>query len=295
MTHTEIEITAELVRDLLHGRHPDLADRPLRLGARGWDNQQWRLGDDLAVRVALGDAVRGRPAAQGAHLAALPRPAPSSAGPRPAATRRTLGAVSAALDRHHLVPGPPADRAPAMRTAEAADALAAFLRGPSSACPRLSADRPRPRRAADRPCRAVRPAAGRGHRAGDDPRPGRRPRRLGGRRRRARLDRSGAVASRRPASGRRPHSRRHLLRMIDFGDSARATRPVIPPPRGYCCRTAPPNASTVPTGRPRTPPPCAAPAVGRCCEPSAASSSERPASTAASAASPPGARLHTLR
>jgi hypothetical protein len=48
---TEVEITAELVRDLLREQHPDLADRPLRLGARGWDNQLWRLGDDLAVRL----------------------------------------------------------------------------------------------------------------------------------------------------------------------------------------------------------------------------------------------------
>ncbi|MFI0776342.1 integrase core domain-containing protein [Streptomyces sp. NPDC021212] len=51
MTHTDIEITAELVRDLLRDQHPDLADRPVRFGARGWDNQLWRLGDDLAVRL----------------------------------------------------------------------------------------------------------------------------------------------------------------------------------------------------------------------------------------------------
>ncbi|MFD8248372.1 hypothetical protein [Nocardia sp. NPDC059691] len=43
MPHTEIEITAELVRGLLRDQHPDLADRPVRLGARGWDNQLWRL------------------------------------------------------------------------------------------------------------------------------------------------------------------------------------------------------------------------------------------------------------
>ena len=51
MTHAEIEITAELIRDLLRDQHPDLADRPLSLGARGWDNQLWRLGDELAVRM----------------------------------------------------------------------------------------------------------------------------------------------------------------------------------------------------------------------------------------------------
>ncbi|MGF0117877.1 hypothetical protein ACQFYA_16400 [Promicromonospora sp. Marseille-Q5078] len=49
MATTDTEITADLVRDLLREQHPDLADLPVRLGARGWDNQLWRLGDDLAV------------------------------------------------------------------------------------------------------------------------------------------------------------------------------------------------------------------------------------------------------
>ncbi|MGH3513622.1 MAG: hypothetical protein ACRDQV_03350 [Pseudonocardiaceae bacterium] len=51
MTRVEIEIDKELVRALLRDQHPDLADRALRLGAEGWDNQIWRLGDDLAVRL----------------------------------------------------------------------------------------------------------------------------------------------------------------------------------------------------------------------------------------------------
>jgi hypothetical protein len=51
MTRTEMEITAKLVRGLLREQHPDLADYPVRLGARGWDNPLWRLGDDLAVRL----------------------------------------------------------------------------------------------------------------------------------------------------------------------------------------------------------------------------------------------------
>ena len=46
-----MELTAELVRALLRDQQPDLADRPLTFGARGWDNQLWRLGDDLAVRL----------------------------------------------------------------------------------------------------------------------------------------------------------------------------------------------------------------------------------------------------
>jgi aminoglycoside phosphotransferase (APT) family kinase protein len=47
----EIEIDEERVRAMLRAQHPDLADRPLRLAASGWDNVTYRLGDDLAVRV----------------------------------------------------------------------------------------------------------------------------------------------------------------------------------------------------------------------------------------------------
>lgn len=54
--------------------------------------------------AALGDAVRGRAAAQGARLAARPRPGPAPARSRPAAHRRALREVPAPLDRHHLGP-----------------------------------------------------------------------------------------------------------------------------------------------------------------------------------------------
>lgn len=45
------EITAELIRDLLRDQHPDLAGLPLGPAAKGWANQTWRLGDELAVRL----------------------------------------------------------------------------------------------------------------------------------------------------------------------------------------------------------------------------------------------------
>lgn len=47
----EITITLDLVRSLLAGQHPDLADQPLRLVDAGWDNQMVRLGDQLALRL----------------------------------------------------------------------------------------------------------------------------------------------------------------------------------------------------------------------------------------------------
>ncbi|WP_393101020.1 hypothetical protein [Streptomyces sp. LN325] len=50
MAYAEIEITAEVLWELLCDQHPDLTDRPLTLDARGWGNQPCRLGDDPAVR-----------------------------------------------------------------------------------------------------------------------------------------------------------------------------------------------------------------------------------------------------
>ncbi|MDX2593720.1 aminoglycoside phosphotransferase family protein [Streptomyces sp. WI03-4A] len=127
MTRTEIEITAELVRDILREQHPDLADRPLELGARGWDNQLWRLGDDLAVRLPW--ATQDADELLRKEHAWLPGLAPRL--PLPVPVPQRLGEPSARFPRPWTVttwvPGEPADRAPATRAADAADSLAAFL------------------------------------------------------------------------------------------------------------------------------------------------------------------------
>jgi aminoglycoside phosphotransferase (APT) family kinase protein len=131
MTYAEAapapEITAELIRDLLRDQHPDLAGHPVRLGARGWDNQLWRLGDDLAVRLPW--ATGAADALLRKEHAWLPGLAPRL--PLPVPVPRRLGEPSARFPRPWLVttwvPGTPADRAPATDAARAADALAAFL------------------------------------------------------------------------------------------------------------------------------------------------------------------------
>ncbi|MFE9499769.1 aminoglycoside phosphotransferase family protein [Streptomyces collinus] len=127
MTRTEIEITAELVRDILREQHPDLADRPLELGARGWDNQLWRLGDDLAVRLPW--ATQDADELLRKEHAWLPGLAPRL--PLPVPVPQRLGEPSDRFPRPWTVttwvPGEPADRAPATRAADAADSLAAFL------------------------------------------------------------------------------------------------------------------------------------------------------------------------
>ncbi|MGW6356988.1 aminoglycoside phosphotransferase family protein [Streptomyces sp. NPDC055092] len=127
MPHTEIEITADLVRDLLRDQHPDLADRPLRLGARGWDNQLWRLGDDLAVRLPW--ATLSADELLRKEHTWLPALAPHL--PLPVPIPQRLGEPSERFPRPWnvttWVPGAPADLSPATHAAEAADALAAFL------------------------------------------------------------------------------------------------------------------------------------------------------------------------
>ena len=123
----EIELTAELVRELLQDQHPDLADRPVTFGARGWDNQLWRLGDDLAVRLPW------QAGAAGASLLKehtwVPVLAPRL--PLPVPVPQRLGQPSARYPHPWIVttwvPGTPADRAPATCGGPAADALAAFV------------------------------------------------------------------------------------------------------------------------------------------------------------------------
>ncbi|MFE7752514.1 aminoglycoside phosphotransferase family protein [Streptomyces sp. NPDC057428] len=127
MIHTEIEITAELVQDLLRDQHPDLADRPVSLGARGWDNQLWRLGDDLAVRLPW--ATQSADELLRKEHAWLPILAPHLPLPIPVPQR--VGEPSERFPRPWIVttwvPGAPADRVPVTSAEEAADTLAAFL------------------------------------------------------------------------------------------------------------------------------------------------------------------------
>ena len=58
MTGAEIEITADLVREVLREQHPDLAGLAIREVPGGWGNQMWRLGDELAVVLPAGTAAR---------------------------------------------------------------------------------------------------------------------------------------------------------------------------------------------------------------------------------------------
>ena len=127
MADADIEITADLIAELLREQHPDLAGLPVTFGARGWGNQMWRLGDYLAVRLPwVGQDADELLLKEHALLPAI---APRL--PLPVPVPQRLGQPSERFPRHWIVTtwvaGEPADRAPATRGAEAADTLAAFL------------------------------------------------------------------------------------------------------------------------------------------------------------------------
>ena len=126
MTGTEIEVTADLVRDLLREQHPDLAGLAIREVAGGWGNQMWRLGDDLAVRMQRMDE---RPDPQLKERRWLPLLA--SRLPLPIPTPVRSGVPSERFPKLWTVmtwvPGTPLDQGTITRGDHAADVLAGFL------------------------------------------------------------------------------------------------------------------------------------------------------------------------
>jgi len=136
VTGTEHEITADLVAALLREQHPDLAGLPLRFGARGWDNQLWRLGDDLAVRLPWATQDAGELLLK--EHALLPAIAPRL--PLPVPVPQRLGQPSGRFPRPWIVTtwvaGEPADRA--LRLAVPRQPIPWRLSWPPCISPRLT-------------------------------------------------------------------------------------------------------------------------------------------------------------
>ncbi|WP_107658770.1 aminoglycoside phosphotransferase family protein [Nocardia suismassiliense] len=134
MADTEIEITADLVRDLLREQHPDLAGLTIREVAGGWGNQMWRLGDQLAVRMQRMDRT---PEFQLKERRWLPVLAPRLPLPVPIPVR--FGEPSERFPKHWTVmtwvPGEPLDHGTISRGVHAADTLAGFLQALHVAAP----------------------------------------------------------------------------------------------------------------------------------------------------------------
>ena len=104
------------------GLTPDrVAEILVTLGARGWDNQLWRLGSDLAVRLPW--ATQRADTLLRKEHAWVPMLAPLLPLPIPVPQR--LGEPSKRFPRPWIVttwvPGEPADRAPATRGAAEED------------------------------------------------------------------------------------------------------------------------------------------------------------------------------
>src|SRR5579871_6656110 len=122
----EVRFGQDLVRALLREQHPDLAGLELRDVAGGWDNQLWRLGAELAVRLPrtgrapalLRTEQKWLPVLAGRLT--LPAPTPVRTGEPSYLFEHTWTVV-------RWVEGEPADRAPITR-ADAAQSLARFLR-----------------------------------------------------------------------------------------------------------------------------------------------------------------------
>ena len=121
----ELKLEPDLVRALLRDQHPDLADLELRTVDGGWDNQQWRLGEELAVRMPRTERAPALLHMERTWLPVLaerlplPTPVPVRAG-RPSELFAHIWTIA------RWVTGEPADRAPITRI-ESADVLAGFL------------------------------------------------------------------------------------------------------------------------------------------------------------------------
>ncbi|NUR28659.1 MAG: aminoglycoside phosphotransferase family protein [Catenulispora sp.] len=115
-----------LVHALLLDQHPDLAHLELREVDGGWDNQQWRLGEELAVRMP-----RTEHAPFLLHKEQTWLPTLSERLPLPIPTPLRVGRPSTLFEHTwtiaRWVEGEPADYAPITRP-EAAEALAEFLK-----------------------------------------------------------------------------------------------------------------------------------------------------------------------
>jgi aminoglycoside phosphotransferase (APT) family kinase protein len=121
----EIRFEQDLVRALLRDQHPDLAGLGLRDVDGGWDNQQWRLGESLAVRLPRTERAPALLRTEQtwlpmlARLLPLPTPAPVRVG-EPSSLFEHTWTIA------RWVEGEPADRAPITRV-DAAEVLAEFL------------------------------------------------------------------------------------------------------------------------------------------------------------------------
>ena len=98
---SEFRYDTDLVRALLRDQHPDLADLELRDVDGGWDNQMWRLGDELAVRLPRTERAPALLHIEQTWLPVVAGP-PAVADAHPGARGPTLESVRTHLDDRTL-------------------------------------------------------------------------------------------------------------------------------------------------------------------------------------------------
>ena len=126
MPAAEVEVSADLVRRLLADQHPDLARLPVEFLANGWDNELYRVGDELVARLprrALGAQIitneqRWLPGL--APRLPLPIPYPERTGVPGCGYPYSWSVVP-------YLPGAPAAQASSFDPARAAAAIGGFL------------------------------------------------------------------------------------------------------------------------------------------------------------------------
>jgi aminoglycoside phosphotransferase (APT) family kinase protein len=145
MPAAEVDIDTSLVAGLVADQHPDLAGRRLRPLAHGWDNESFRLGDDLVVRLPRRAAAVELVAHEQRWLcelaARLPLPIPA-----PARIGQPGRGYPWAWSIVPWLPGAPWESAPPADTRRAGRRLGAFL---------AALHRPAPKAAPHNPLRGV--------------------------------------------------------------------------------------------------------------------------------------------
>ncbi len=126
MPTADVEVSADLVRRLLAGQHPDLARLPVEFLANGWDNELYRVGDGLIARLprrALGAEILKNEQRWLPGLAPrlpLPIPYPERTGVPACGYPYSWSVV-------HYLPGVPAAEAGSFDPAGAAAVVGGFL------------------------------------------------------------------------------------------------------------------------------------------------------------------------
>jgi aminoglycoside phosphotransferase (APT) family kinase protein len=126
MPAADVEVSADLVRRLLADQHSDLARLPVEFLANGWDNELYRVGDELVARLprrALGAEIitneqRWLPGL--APRLPLPIPSPERTGVPACGYPYSWSVVP-------FLPGVPAAQASSFEPTAAAAAVGGFL------------------------------------------------------------------------------------------------------------------------------------------------------------------------